>query len=172
MHYLCLVIKILNSFLIVFSTLILSAFHPFYLGVTHFKLNAKTAKLETSVKLFVNDFETALKKFNNNTKVDLINGSNKDEISALINKYLQQHLNIKVNGKTTAFDYIGFEIEKDVAWIYVEYKNVKSIKTLDVENTLLYDSFDKQTNIIRLETAAGEQNTKVSFPEKSAKFSL
>lgn len=124
------------------------------------------------MKLFSNDFETALKKLNNNATVDLINGSNKEELNKLINKYLQLHLSIKVNGKAVAFDYIGFEIEKDVAWVYIEYKKVKSIKTLDVENTLLYDSFDKQTNIIRLETAAGEQNNKISFPEKTVKFTL
>ncbi|MBK6523871.1 MAG: hypothetical protein IPG08_17050 [Sphingobacteriaceae bacterium] len=79
---------------------------------------------------------------------------------------------IKVKGKNAAFDYIGFEIEKDVTWIYIEYKKVKSLKTLDIENTLLYDSFDKQTNIIRVETTAGEQNSKISCPEKIAKFSL
>jgi hypothetical protein len=165
-------LKVLNSLLITFVAFTLSAFHPFYLGVTHFKHNAKTNTLETSVKLFTNDFETALKKLNNNTTVDLINGSNKDEINKLINKYLQQHLSTKVNGKTAAFDYIGFEIEKDVAWVYIEYTKVKSLKTLEVENTLLYDSFDKQTNIIRLETAAGEQNSKISFPEKTVKFEL
>lgn len=165
-------IKVLNSFLIAFLALALSAFHPFYLGVTHFKHNSKTKALETSVKLFTNDFETSLKKLNNNATVDLINGSNKEELNKLINTYLQQHLSIKVNSKAINFDYIGFEIEKEVTWVYIEYKKVKSIKTLDVENTLLYDSFDKQTNIIRLETAAGEQNNKISFPEKTVKFSF
>lgn len=165
-------IKVLNSIGITFLLFTLVAFHPFYLGVTQFKLNAKTRTLETSVKLFTNDFETALKKLNDNKAVDLINGSNKEEINKLINKYLQQHLNIKLNGKSATFDYLGFEIEKDVTWVYVEYKKVKSIKTLDIENSLLYDSFDQQTNIIRLETAAGEQNSKLSFPEKTVKFSL
>ncbi len=164
-------IKVLNSLIIAFLAFTLSAFHPFYLGVTHFKLNTKTNTLETSVKLFTNDFEASLKKLNGKT-VDLINGSNKEEINKLINKYLQTHLIIKVNGKNAAFDYIGFEIEKDVTWIYIEYKKVKSLKTLDIENTLLYDSFDKQTNIIRIETAAGEQNSKISCPEKTAKFSF
>jgi hypothetical protein len=165
------VIKVLNSLIIVFLVFTLSSFHPFYLGVTHFKLNSKSNTLETSVKLFTNDFETSLKKLNGKT-VDLINGSNKEEINKLINKYLQTHLIIKVNEKIAAFDYIGFEIEKDVTWIYVEYKKIKSLKTLHVENTLLYDSFDKQTNIIRVETAAGEQNSKISYPEKTVKFTF
>ncbi len=165
------VIKVVNSVVIISLAFILCAAHPFYLGVTHFKLNSKSNTLETSVKLFTNDFEASLKKLNGKT-VDLINGSNKEEINKLINKYLQAHLIIKVNGKNAAFDYIGFEIEKDVTWIYIEYKKIKSLKSLDIENTLLYDSFDKQTNIIRVETAAGEQSSKISCPEKIAKFSL
>jgi len=81
-------------------------------------------------------------------------------------------LHLKLNGKTLAFDYLGFEIEKDVTWVYVEYKQVKSIKSVEIENTLLYDSFNKQCNIVRLETAAGEQNSKVTCPEKIVKFEL
>jgi hypothetical protein len=165
------VIKVLNSLFIGFLAFALSAFHPFYLGVTHFKLNANTKILETSVKLFTNDLETALKKFDGKP-VDLINGSNKEELNKLINNYLLQHLSIKINGKAANFNYVGYEIEKDVTWIYIEYKKVKALKTLDIENSLLYDSFDKQTNIVRLETAAGEQNSKISFPEKTVKFSL
>jgi hypothetical protein len=165
------VLKVVNSVIIISLAFILCAAHPFYLGVTHFKLNSKSNTLETSVKLFTNDFETSLKKLNGKT-VDLINGSNKEEINKLINKYLQAHLIIKVNEKNAAFDYIGYEIEKDVTWIYVEYKKIKSLKSLSIENTLLYDSFDKQTNIIRVETTAGEQNSKISFPEKSVKFAF
>lgn len=164
-------LKVVNSVIIISLAFILCSAHPFYLGVTHFKLNSKSNTLETSVKLFTNDFEACLKKLNGKT-VDLINGSNKEEINKLINKYLQAHLIIKVNGKAAAFDYIGFEIEKDVTWVYIEYKKIKSLKSLDIENTLLYDSFDKQTNIIRVETAAGEQNSKISCPEKTAKFSF
>lgn len=165
-------LKVLNTLIIAAFVFVLWAAHPFYLGVTHFKHNSKTNILETSVKLFTNDLETSLKKFNNNNTVDLINGSNKDELNKLINNYLKQHLSVKVNNKPLFFDYIGYEIEKEATWVYIEYKKVKSIKTLEVENTLLYDSFDKQTNIVRLETAAGEQNSKLNYPEKTIKFSL
>jgi hypothetical protein len=147
------------------------AMHPFYLGIVHLKYNSKSQSIETSVKLFVNDFEEALKK-TNNKPVDLINGKNKEELNKLIDSYLKTHLTCNVNGKAAVYTFIGYELEKDVAWIYIEYKNIKSIKTVDIECSLLYDHFKQQTNIIRAEVNGNEQNTKLNCPEKLAKFSF
>ncbi len=145
--------------------------HPFYLGITHFKYNSKTESLETSVKLFVNDFEAALKKINNKP-VDLINGKNKDELNKMIDSYIKNHLKLKINGKESLYTFIGFELEKDVAWIYIEYKKIKNIKTLEIENTLLYDHINQQTNIVRIEVNANEQSTKLNYPEKITQFNF
>ena len=145
--------------------------HPFYLGIVHFKHNVKTSSIETDVKLFVNDLEAALKKLNNKP-VDLINGTNKTELNALINSYIQTRLIVNVNEKKCDFNYIGFEVEKDVVWIYLEYKKIKTIKTLTVETSLLYDYIKQQSNIIRVEYNTTEQNKKLNYPEKSVKLSF
>ena len=75
---------------------------------------------------FVNDLEETLRKLNNKP-IDLINGTNKVELNKLLESYLNSHFKLKLNGKEMKFNFIGFEIEKDVAWIYVEYKQVKTI---------------------------------------------
>lgn len=154
------------------TTILLFGFkplHPFYLGITHLKQNTKTQTLETSVKLFVNDLEETLRKLNSKP-IDLINGTNKVELNKLLESYLKSHFKLKLNGKEMNFSYVGFEIEKDVAWIFVEYKQVKIIKTVEIENSLLYDHFKQQTNIVRLEANGSEQNNKLNYPDKSTKF--
>jgi len=153
------------------STACLRLRHPFYLGIVHFKHNATSHSIETDVKLFVNDLEAALKKLNNKP-VDLINGTNKTELNAMINSYVQARLAVNINEKKCDFNYIGFEVEKDVVWIYLEYKNIKTIKTLTVETSLLYDYIKQQSNIIRVEYNATEQNKKLNYPEKSVKLSF
>jgi hypothetical protein len=145
--------------------------HPFYLGITHLKQNTKTQSIEASFKLFVNDLEETLRKLNSKP-IDLINGTNKVELNKLLESYLNTHFKLKLNSKDIKFAYIGFEIEKDIVWIFVEYKQVKSIKTVEIENTLLYDHFKQQTNIIRLEANGSEQNNKLNYPDKSTKFSF
>jgi len=145
--------------------------HPFYLGIVHFKHNVTNNIIETDVKLFVNDLEAALKKLNNKP-IDVINGTNKTELNTIINAYVRTHLVVKINGKKCDYSFVGFEVEKDVVWIYLEYKNIKAIKNLEVEASLLYDYIKQQSNIIRVECNATEQNKKLNYPEKSVKLSF
>lgn len=145
--------------------------HPFYLGICHFKHNAPEKTIEASVKLFVNDFEESLRK-TYQQKVDLINGQNKKEINALIQDYLKKHLQLKVNNQLLEPVYLGYEIEKEAAWMYLEYKKVAQMKQVEISNTLLYDFFSTQTHIIRVEYNNSEQSGKLSNPEKSFKASF
>jgi hypothetical protein len=147
------------------------SFHPFYLGIVHLKHNTTNKSIESSVKLFVNDLEDALKK-QTNKPIDLINGTNKDELNKLIQGYVKKNLAVKVNNKLIDLNYVGFEVEKEIVWIYSEYKNIKSIQSMQVDCSLLYEHIKQQTNIIRIEVNNNEQSTKLNKPEKTAKFSF
>lgn len=162
-----LIITVLTSILLFgFKTL-----HPFYLGIVHIKHNSTNKSLESSVKLFVNDLEDALKK-QSNKPIDLINGTNKDDLNKLIQAYVKKNMAVKVNNKLVDLSYIGFEVENEIVWIYSEYKNIKSIQTLQVDCSLLYEHIKQQTNIIRVEVNNKEQSTKLNKPEKTAQFSF
>ncbi|MBL7917307.1 MAG: hypothetical protein JNM96_02850 [Bacteroidia bacterium] len=141
--------------------------HPFYLGVTQIKHNSSNNNLEVSVKLFVNDLEDALKKINKK-QIDLLNGKDSTYLNQVINQYLLSHLKLKANTKLLQQKYLGYEIEKDVIWIYAEYKSEKIIGTLQIENTLLYDYLAQQTNIMRFEYGGKEHHAKLNNPEKLA----
>ncbi len=164
----------INIFAIVITSILLFGFtikHPFYLGITHLKYNSTEQTVQASFKLFVNDLEDALKQLNKKP-VDLINGKDKVELNKLLNTYLNTHVKLKFNGKSVTYTYLGYELDKEVVWIYAEYKPVKTLKTIDIENTLLYDFIKQQTNIIRVENGNTEQSNKLSYPEKSAHFSF
>ncbi len=161
------IVIVLTSFLL-FG---LTARHPFYLGITHLKYNSKEQTIQTSIKLFVNDLEDALKKLNKKP-VDLINGKDKESLNKLLDSYLTTRFKLKINGKDINHKYLGHELEKEVVWIYMEYKPIKNIKTIAIENTLLYDFITQQTNIIRVEVDEREQNSKLNYPEKSVQFTF
>ena len=97
--------KFVISFLfaIVFFSFTLK--HPFYLSVTELNYDSNTKILQTSVKLFINDFEEALKKIYKKP-VDLINYSKNDKasIDSLIKSYIENHLSIKVGSKKLKYD--------------------------------------------------------------------
>lgn len=143
--------------------------HPFYLGVTDIKYNAKEKTLQTSVKLFTNDFEEALKK-TSGKKVDLINGTNKEEIEKLIKEYVEKRFVLKLNGKLKTFNFIGYEREQEAVWTYIEFKNCEAPKKIEIENTLLYEQIKSQINIVKVEVGGKEKSMKCTNPEKKFEF--
>ncbi len=159
--------------IILFASIFLSfnLKHPFYLSLTELKYDVKTKVLQASIKLFTNDLEEALKKIYKKP-VDLINGKDKEEINKILIEYLKKHFLLKAANKIQLFNYVGFEIEAEAVWIYIEYKNCPLPKKLEVENTLLFDFIPAQTNIINCELNTVKKNYKVTNPEKLINFNF
>lgn len=149
--------------------LLTSSRHPFFISVTTIQHDVKSKSLKISCKLFTNDFEEALRKINK-TKIDLINGQNKAELNKYVETYLKTHLSLKANTKSLIFTLIGFEKESDVIWCYLECKNIPALKTLQIDNSILYDFIKEQTNICEVEVGKQTKSSKVSNPEKRMEF--
>jgi hypothetical protein len=148
---------------------IIALLHPFFVGVTEIQHNAKDRTLEISVKLFAEDFEKTLGKANNTT-VDLTNPKDSVRTNKLVAAYLQQHLLLKVNGKQVQLIFIGFEKEREATWCFVQVNEVPSVSKLDITNTLLYDAFEQQINLVHVTVNGERKSTKLAFPDQNASF--
>lgn len=155
------------------AILVLSSFapHPYYLGVTDIKYNKQTQALELSVKLFTNDLETALSKLSKKP-VDLINPKNKAETDTLVYRYVSARLQLRPDGKTLSYRYIGYEHESDAVWIYLESAKIARPKTLDLDNKLLYDFLPQQINIVHTDISGTRQSSKVTNPDYKMSFNF
>ncbi len=149
--------------------IVFSFAHPYYLGVCELKYNMKSETVQASVKLFVNDLEATLKKKNHST-IDLINSKDSTKTAQLLFDYLSNHLKVKLNGTAKTFQYIGFEIDKDVIWIYLESNKCDKPKRIEIENTILYDFSKHQTNIVKIDVNEKSQNSKLTYPDKNLVF--
>lgn len=143
--------------------------HPFYLSVTDLKYKASEKTMQASVKVFVNDLETALKKINQKP-IDLLHPKDTVQLNKVLATYLAKHLTFKLNSEIKLFDFIGFEIEQEAIWMYLEYNNCPSPKKVEIENSLLYDFIKEQSNILKLEVNGKNQSSKVSYPDKLLHF--
>jgi len=144
--------------------------HPFHVSVTEINHNATDKTLEISCKLFTDDFEKVLVQ-NYKTKVDLNHPANKAAMDTLVKKYILSHLSLKVNGKPVTLSYVGFEIETEAAFAYVEVDNVPALTKLEINNSLLFDFFDDQISIMHVIEAGNRKSTKLNYPDKEAVFS-
>jgi len=145
--------------------------HPFHVSVVEIEHNAADRTLEISCKIFTDDFEMTLANLYK-TKVDLINPPQKAAMDTLVKKYIRSHFSLKVNGRPVAFNYIGYENEKEAAYGYIEVENISSVSKLEMTNTILFDEFIDQMNIMHVKAGGNRKSTKLNYPDKEAVFTF
>jgi len=122
-------------------------FHPFYISLTEIRYNNTNQSLEIAQKIFWDDLEVALgDKYK--TKVDFLNTQNKAVLEKMVEDYLLEKNQIKVNGQVVSLSYLGYEIEEEAAWFYLEATNVPLPKLVEIKNEVLIQNFDGQQNVI------------------------
>lgn len=147
------------------------AVHPLHVSVTEVNHNTTDKTLEISCKLFTDDFEKIL-GLTYKTKVDLINPADRPAMEKLVNDYIHKHLQIKVDGKPVAFNFIGYEKDNDAIYSYYQVDNISSMKQLGLVNNILHEMFTDQINLIHTTVAgANRKSTKLNYPDKEASFS-
>ena len=141
-----------NKYIIVLFILPLFAFtsmHKYYLSLTQIDYNEKSKALQVTMNVFIDDFELTMnntfnKQFNLNTKNELVDSEK------FFNQYLQEHFKIKLEGQPISFNYIGRKYEGDVVFFYLEFEGVTDVKSIEIENTVLFEYFADQKNLIKL----------------------
>lgn len=144
--------------------------HPFYVSVTEINHNATDKTLEISCKIFTEDLENALNK-RSKVKVDLSNPKNKEEVTKLLGEYIAAHLQLRVNGGAALkLEILGFEHENEAVWTYLQVSNIPAVKRMDVNDSILYDSYEEQINLLHVTVGGNRKSTKLNNPEMAAKF--
>ncbi len=138
--------------------------HPLHVSTTEISFNAKGNSLEISCKLFTDDFEDVLAK-QYKVKTDLNKPEMHKAMDELIKKYLSTHIQYNVNGKIMTATYIGFENEIEATNIYLEINNVTSFQKLSLKNTILYDLFDDQMNILHVTNSGIRKSLRINYPD-------
>lgn len=129
-----------------FLSPILSLAHPYYISITEVNYNSKSKNLELSIKCFADDFEKALsewegKKFSFERK--------EQELSQeRVEHYVLNQLRMLVDKLELKERFVGYELENDVVFVYLEVKYNKYPKAFDVENQLFIASIPTQENIM------------------------
>ena len=126
----------------------LVAMHPFHLSLTEIKWNARTEQLEISQKIFWDDLEIALSGYHDE-HIDFLNPANKDKLNKQIESYLLAQNLIWIEDKAITLNFIGYEVEEDAGWFYLESERIKEPASVKVKNSLLIEYFPDQKNVVQ-----------------------
>lgn len=142
-----------KTLFLLFAVVVLSSFtakiHKTYLSVTEIEYSKEDESLQIVSRVFIDDFEKVLNKrygkdISLSYKEDLKN--HKD----LMEKYLQDKLHIKIEGKPVSFYLLGSKFDADQIVLFIEADKVRDFKKIQVENLILTDLFDSQKNIVNI----------------------
>ena len=152
-----------------FLLLYISSFiHPFFVSVIEAEYFKKENIVGISCKIFTDDLENSLKK-SSGQPVDIINGdknSNRQKMMA----FFPKHVKVKINNRAYNYEVLGYEIDKDAAFVFLEIRNSGEPKQFEINTDLLYDMDKSQVNLIHF-IKNGERNTqRLTFPNTSAIF--
>ncbi|MFC5284885.1 DUF6702 family protein [Pedobacter alpinus] len=149
--------------------LFLSFFHPYYVSVTEVNHNVKNKTLEISVKIFFDDLEQAIEK-ENSASFYITKPSDKVKNNFLIENYIKKHLQITVNKKQLPLKYIGYEIQQDAAWCYLEIAKVTKVNQITINNNVLYNLHKEQINMLNVTVNNTRKSFKLDAPKSSTTF--
>ena len=147
----------------------LSFFHPFYVSVTEINHNAKNKTIEISSKIFFDDLEQQIEN-ESHVQIDIIKPKDKKKVDLLIANYVKRHLQIKVDGKVLAMNYVGYEIQEDAAWCYFEIPKVNKVKEIEINDNILFQLHKEQINMLNVVVDGKRQSTKLDAPEGKVVF--
>ena len=122
--------------------------HAFHTSITEMRYNAKEKSFEISLRVFKDDLETVLTKENQGKKIVL---DKTEKFDPQIDKYIQKHFVwFNVRNQRVSYHYLGKEQEGDAMWLYIEMPAQEPINGSKLQNDVLMDEFDDQTNVVNL----------------------
>jgi hypothetical protein len=131
--------------------------HDFHTSLTEMRYNTKSKTFEISLRVFTDDLQKVLSETNQNKKFLV---ENNDKNDPFVEAYIKKHF-VVVNAKNQKpiINYIGKEKEGEATWIYLEMPVNESINGSKIQNNVLIDMFEDQTNILNIFV----QNQKKSY---------
>jgi hypothetical protein len=149
----------------------LGLFHPFFVSVTDIRHNERAKTIEISSKVFFDDFESALEK-KYQVQIDILKPADRKKVDLMIRDYMSKHLKLVVNGKPVGMNYLGYEIQEDGAWCYLEVPKVNRVSKIEIMDDILFDEHESQVNMVHVTVKGTRRSTKLDNPVKKVSFSF
>ena len=129
---------------------ILLFFHPLHISVTEIEYNEKANSLQIISRIFVDDLEVSIQNQTGNTSLDLLKPAGGLTTKGLVENYLKEHFKIRLDDKEQKMNFLGFEEENFALICYIEIENIKKFKKIEVENSVITETYDDQSNLVHV----------------------
>ncbi len=134
---------------LVFSLMSYKSIHKYYISSTRIEYVEEKKSIQIITRIFIDDLEAILKeRYDETIELDR---ENNIRANFYIEKYVKTKFKIDINNKPVQLTFIGTESDTDIVKCYLEIENIKRVNTIKVSNTILFDLFPDQQNVIKLD---------------------
>ncbi len=122
--------------------------HAFHISRTSVNYDTQSKAYQLTIHVFVDDLTTCLEK-KGYKNLNIGHKSESKITDQAIEKYIKEKV-VLSDGKSIVLSYIGREFSEDgiALYCYFESSQTNFAKMLSVKNSLLFESFDDQKNIV------------------------
>lgn len=145
--------------------------HPHHITIMQIDHEPKSKSVQITLKGFVNDLELGLKDMHGHP-IHFDQATPDGEFASKVSDYLKQHVSFTVNSKAMEYSILGWEVEKDETFFYMEISGVKTIESIAVRNELLMKQFSDQTNIVHLKANDSNRSLYLTADRREKEFSF
>lgn len=127
-----------------FYVLLFVVVHKYYVSTTLIDLDLKSQTFEITLKVFYDDLEKDLEL--DSAVVDYEKDYN--YLNKIFKKYLSENFIIEIENERIILEYLGYEKKRDQINFYMNMDNDLKNKSINIQNSVLFNSFPDQKNII------------------------
>lgn len=119
--------------------------HNFHTSLTRIEYNRDQKLFEISIQIFRHDLQPLLER-KSRARIDLEKSKNVDDF---IENYLNEEFVLTdKTGAAKKLKWVGKELDIDSVWVYLETDSTESADGYRLQNTLFFESFPEQTNLV------------------------
>lgn len=119
--------------------------HRFHSSLTRIDYDSKEKNIKIVIQLITHDVLEVFKKLNGKS-IDL---DNPEESKSLLQKYLAENFILQNKaGEKLDLKWVGMETDFDRTFVYLEVPSDESIEEFELSNTIFFETYPKQTNIV------------------------
>lgn len=123
--------------------------HEHYISLTKINYAEEEKSVQVTMRYFIDDLEKVLES-RYEQPMELATKDENKKFDIYIETYINQKFKISINELEQTYVYLGKEYEDDLVYFYLEIENVDDIKTIEVQNSMLFEEFEDQQNFIKL----------------------
>lgn len=145
--------------------------HPIYIAVAEIDYNSSDKFATVICKTFSDDLAVALQKQYHKIE-NFDTPENIKKLSSEMADYIKNHLQLTIDGKAANLVFTNFKKEDNTVSAYFRINNINDIKRFEVTDTIFYELYDKQIQLVYITVNGNRKSNRITNPESKVAFNF